>query len=263
MSNTHKEQQAIALRGEGMSIKNIVLKTGLTDYKVKKLTEGIQKVMPINTPLAKSVERVYPLAKRQHGIREYELRDILHEEYGSKWDTKNGKYISSYDRNDLKYVKQKVRIRAAQDDCNVLFTPDWINEGAPTAGREFLEVAAKDIAARIEEHTNRYMECHATRWREDSEEVYLAQRKQHYAAKRHLLKLAIQGYGMEPLVKLLERSLVLTDLLEGTPDTPMTSANGDWHDAASEHYPEPTRANPFLDYVESQGWLKDVEDSFV
>lgn len=264
MSNTHKEQQAIALRQEGMSYKKIELITGLTDYKIKILTKGIQKVTPINTPLAKSVERVYPLAKRQHGIREYELRDIMHEEYGSKWDTKNGKYISSYDQNDLNYVKQKIRIRAAQDDCDVLFTPDWIDEGAPTAGREFLEAAAKDIAARIEEHTNQYMDCHSTRWREDSEEVDLAQRKQHYAARRHLLKLAIQGYGMEPLARLLERSLVLTDLLEGTPDTPMTSANGDWHvDEASKYYPEPTRANPFLDYAESQGWLKDVEGSFV
>jgi hypothetical protein len=275
MSNLHQEQQAIAqaaqviaLRQEGVSIANIMKATGLKERKVKDLIKDIVKapkiktaVTKIQTPLAKTVDRVYPLARRQHGIREYELRDIMHEEYGSKWDTTTGRYVSNYDPNDLKYVKQKVRIRAAQDDCNVMFAPDWVDEGAPTAGREFLEAAAKDIAARIEEHTNQYMERHATRWREDSEEVDLAQRKQHYAAKRHLLKLAIQGYGMEPLVRLLERSLALTDLLEGTPDAPMTSvgASGEKLD----YYPEPVDNNPFLDFVESQGWLKEVEDRFV
>ena len=275
MSNLHQEQQAIAqaaqvitLRQEGMSIANIMTATGLPERKVKDLIKGVSKlpkmktaVAKIQTPLAKTVDRVYPLAQRPHGIRDYELRDIMHEEYGSKWDTTTGRYVSSYDQNDLKYVKQKVRGRATQDDCNVLFAPDWVDERAPTAGREFLEVAAKDIAARIEEHTNQYMELHATRWREDSEEVDLAQRKQHYAAKRHLLKLAIQGYGMEPLVKLLERSLALTDLIEGTPDAPMASvgASGEKPD----YYPEPADSDPFLDFVESQGWLKEVEDRFI
>ncbi|MNF81922.1 hypothetical protein D3C84_642140 [compost metagenome] len=66
---------------------------------------------------------------------------------------------------------------------------------------------------------------------------------------------------MEPLAVLLERSLVLTDLLEGTPDAAMTSV-----DATSEkldYYPEPRCTNPFLDFVESQGWLKEVEHRFV
>lgn len=263
----HQEQQAIALRQEGMSIANIMQATGLPERKVKTLTKGIVKVSPINTKLAKTVERVYTLAKRKHGIRDYELRDIMHEEYGSKWDTKNGKYISSYSQNDIKYVKEKVRIRAAQDDCNVLFTPDWVDEVAPTAGREFLEAAATDLMYRIDGHANEYMERHATRWREDSEEADLAQRKQLYAAELHLLKLAIKGYGMEPLARLLERSLVLTNLLEGTPDAPMTSVEGgdvdDWYGEKPDYYPEPRGTSPFLDFVESQGWLKEVEDRFI
>jgi hypothetical protein len=270
MSNTHQEQQAVALRQEGMSIAKIMQATGLPERKVKDLTKGIAKlpkakkvVAKIQTPFAKAAERVFMLAKRPHGIRDYELRDILHEEYGSKWDTTTGRYVSSYDKSTIKRVKEKVRIRAAEEDCNVLFVMDWADEEEPTAGREFLEAAANDLMYRIEGHANEYMERHATRWREDSEEADLAQRKQLYAAKRHLLKMAIRGYGKEPLDRLLERSLVLTDLLEGTPDAPMIQSSAEDGGETLEYYPEPKGTNPFLDFVESQGWLKEVEDRFI
>lgn len=261
MSNA-TEQQAIELRRAGMSIEKIAQKTGLTDYKIKRLTKGIAKVKSINTPFDKSVERVYQLAIRSQGIRDYEFLDILHQEYGSTWDTTTGRYISKYDDSNKKRVKSKVRQRAALEDCNTLFVTDWVDVEAPTTSRKFLEAAAKDVMSRIDSHVNEYMERHATRWKEDSEEADLAQRKQAWAVEHHLLKMAVKGYGgKEPLAVLLERSLVLTDLLEGTPDLPMTqsSSKGDWHDEAPEYYPEPTRTDPFLDHVESQGWLKEVE----
>lgn len=264
------EQQAIELRQAGMSIANIVQATGLTDYKVKSLTKEIQKLSPINTPFAKAVERVFTLAGRQHGIRDYELRDILHEEYGSSWDTTTGRYVSNYDNNVIKRVREKVRVRAAQEDSNVLFVMDWVNEEAPTAGREFLEAAAADLMSQIESYTNQYMEHHSTRWSEDSEEAGVAQRKQLFAAKRHLLKLAIQGYGKEPLDMLLERSVALTDALEGTCDAPILRLHANVSGGGSErnaemlkHYPEPSRTDPFLDFAASQGWLKEVENRFL
>lgn len=271
MSNTQQEQQAVALRLEGMSIANIMKATGLPERKVKDLTKEVAKppktkkvVTRIQTPFAKAVERVFTLAKRPNGIRDYELRDILHEEYGSNWDTATGEYVSSYDKDTIKRVKGKVRTRAAHDDCNVLFVMDWVDEASPTAGREFLEAAAKDLMHRVDGHANEYMERHATRWRDDSEEADLARRKQMYAARRHLLKMAVKGYGKEPLERLLERSLVLTDLLEGTPDAPMIQTSTEHDDSKTPKYhPEPTDKNPFLDFVESQGWLKEVENRFI
>lgn len=264
MSIAHKEQQAITFYQEGMSIKNIVLKTGLTDYKVKKLTEGIQKVRPINTPLAKSVERVFTLAVRPQGIRDYELHDILHQEYGSTWDTATGKYESNYSGANKAYVKEKVQRRAAQEDCTALFVMDWVDVEAPTTSRKFLEAAAKDVMSRINSHVNEYMERHSARWTEDSEEAEYARRKQAWAVEHYLLKLAVKGYGGgEPLARLQDRSLTLTDLLEGTPDVPMASGIGDWYRDAPEYYPEPASNDPFLDHIESQGWLKEVEVRFV
>jgi hypothetical protein len=265
------EQTAVELRKGGMSIADIMKATGLPERKVKDLTKGIAKppkvkkaVKKTQTPFANTAERVFPLARRQHGIRDYELRNIMHEEYRSEWDTTTGNYVSNYDQSTIKRVKQKVRLRAAEEDCNVLFVMDWVDEEAPTAGREFLEAAAADLMYRIEAHTHQYMERHATRWREDSEEADLAQRKQQYAVEHHLLKMAVKGYGgKEPLALLLERSIVLTDLLEGTPDALMPVDKVDWQDEEPEYYPEPIGINPFLDFVDSQGWLKEVEDSFV
>lgn len=260
------EQNAVELRQAGMSYANIMKATGLTERQVKTLTKGVAKVKQIVTPFAKAVERVVTLAVRPHGIRDYELRDILHQEYRSTWDTTTGRYISKYDNNVIKRVRENVRLRAAQQGSSALFVMDWVDEEAPTAGREFLEAAAGDLMSRIESYVNEYMERHATRWREDSEEVDHAQRKQLYAAKRHLLKLAVQGYSKEPLDKLLERSVALTDALEGTPDALIPQlrtkeSDGDYGPDADalKRYPEPSRTDPFLDFVASQGWLKEVE----
>ena len=274
MSNVHPEQQAIALyQNEGMSIAKIMNATGLPERKVKELTRSITKppkakkakpvVAKIPTTLAKAVDRVYPLAIRQQGIRDYELNDILHQEYGTTWDTTTGRYVSKYDSNTKTRVKEKVRLRAAQEDCNTLFVMDWVDVEAPTASRIFLEAAANDLRSRIKGYVNEFMEFHTTRWREDSEEVDIAQRKQLWAVENHLLKMAVNGYGKEPLDILMERSLVLTDLLEGTPDAPMTSGEGEYRSEKLDYYPEPKGINPFLDFVESQGWLKEVNDRFV
>jgi hypothetical protein len=272
------EQQAVELRRkDGLSIEKIVKATGLPERKVKVLVKDVPKpskakkvVAKIPTPLAKSVERVFTLASRVQGIRDYELRNILHEEYGSTWDTKVGRYNSNYDKDHIKRVKTKVRERAAQDDCNVIFVMDWVDERKPTASRTFLETAASDLMARIEAYADEYMEHHATRWKEDNVEADLAQRKQRYAAKRHLLKLAIRGYAREPVDVLLERSAALTNTLEGNPDVPLSASGARALDGSGtsdaeppEYYPEPSRANPFLDFVESQGWLKEVEHRFI
>jgi len=269
MINAQQEQRAITLRQEGMSYENIALETGLTDYKVKMLTKGVQKVKPINTPFDKSVERVFNLAVRPQGIRDYEFHDILHQEYGSTWDTTTGRYISKYDDSNKKRVKGKVRQRAALEDCNTLFVADWVDVEAPTTSRKFLEAAAKDLMSRIDSHVNEYMERHSARWTEDSEEAEYARRKQAWAVEHYLLKLAVKGYGGggggggEPLARLQERSIALTDLLEGTPDLPMASGKGDWYGETPDYYREPARNDPFLDHVESQGWLKEVEGRFV
>jgi hypothetical protein len=263
------EQQAIQMRRDGDSIEKIKAATGLPERKVKALVKDVPKptkakqaVEKIPTPFAKSVERVFSLASRVHGIRDYELRDVLHQEYGCTWDTRIGREVSNYDHDTMKRVRAKVRQRAAEADCNVLFVMDWVDEEKATSGRVFLEDAAIDLMARIHMCADEYMEKFATRSTEDNAEADYARRKQRYAAESYLLKLAIKGYSPEPLHNLQERSVALTSALDGIHDMALPanvtyggSGYGDGQFDFPEYYPEPSGINPFLDYVESQGWL--------
>ncbi|MNJ72638.1 hypothetical protein D3C77_693230 [compost metagenome] len=105
--------------------------------------------------------------------------------------------------------------------------------------------------ARVDEAVNEFMELHAVCASEDSEDADLAQRKQAYAARQHILKL-VSGLGAEPTATLLERTTKVTNALQGTPDYEAPSVRGM---EEKRQIPEPTRADHFLDFVESQGWL--------
>ncbi|WP_157896936.1 hypothetical protein [Pseudomonas putida] len=264
---TTAEQTAIQLRKAGATYDQIKEATGLSDRKVKETVKDIPKPkQPRNpnsraeSPFNKSIERVLPIAIRTQGIRDYELRDILHEEYGSVWNTSTGLYESKYTSDNLKRVKAKVREQALELGCNALFIPDWIDKFNPTASSKFLISAATDLMSRVDEHVNEYMVLHGTSQNTDCKQGMLARRKQYYAVRQHLLKLAIQGYGQEPVQRLLDRTTILVGELEGTPDIPVTDGCHQTGARVSKEptkfYPEPTRKDAFLDFVEAQGWIK-------
>lgn len=259
---------AIQLRTEGLSYAKIVAATGLGERAVKETTRHIKKptkpkksttIKEIKSPLTRSANRIFELARRQYGIRDYELRGILHEEYGSSWDTSTGRYNSNYNSDTITRVKSKVRKKAAELECRVIFVMDWISEKAPRASSDFLTATAYSIIGRIEEFVTDYMAMYATGLPDDA----LAHKKQGYAAKRHLLKLAVKQYGGEPVEVLMGRTADLVSELEGNRDadpagvTGITNATGlsTAKDEKPEYYPEPSRADHFLDYAESEGWI--------
>lgn len=242
------EEQVVQLRRDGLSIAKIVKATGLPERRVKILTKDVP--MGISTPFDKSVSRIYDLATRSQGIKDYELRGVLHQEYGCKWDTSEGRYYSSFDADVIKRIKERVRQRASKEDSNVIFVMDWVDETAPTGSRLFLENSALNLMCRIDECVNQFMELHGTRAAEDSEDADLAQRKQAFAARKHILKI-VSGLGAEPVAKLLVRTTAVTNSLDGIPDMSCPKVTG----ARDEYFPEPSYNDPFLEYVESQGWL--------
>lgn len=266
-ATTTAEQTAIELRKSGATYDQIRDATGVTERQIKELVKGVPKplktrkpVSKIETPFAKSIERVFPLASRKHGIRDYELRSILHQEYGSKWNTSTGRYESNYTSDHIKRVKAKVRKQAAESDCIAMFLTDWIDEDNPRASSDFLINAASDLMNRVDEYVTEYMASHGTTQDADSQDGVLARTKQRYAVQRYLLKLAVQGYGPEPLEKLLERTATLVGELEGNLDI---QASEGTHHAGSEasievtkYYPEPSRQDAFLDFVQAQGWMR-------
>lgn len=243
------EEVAVQLRREGKSYAAIMAATGLPERKVKLLVKGVPK--EIATPLNKSVNRVYELAIRAQGVKDYELRGILHEEYGSKWNALEGRYESSFDSSVIRRVKEKVRERSTSGGTQPVFVMDWVDDQAPTASRQFLEQSALSLMAHVEDAVNEFMGLHAICAAEDSETADLAQRKQAYAARQHLLKL-VSGLGTEPTAKLLERTTRVTNILQGTPDAEAPSIRST---EEKRQIPEPTGTDHFLDHVESQGWL--------
>lgn len=242
------ETQVVQLRRDGLSIAKIVQTTGLPERRVKALIKGVP--MGISTPFDKSVSRTYDLACRPQGIKDYELRSILHQEYGCKWDTSEGCYHSNFDADVIKRVKERVRQRASKENSNVIFVMDWVDETAPTGSRLFLEESALNLMCRIDECINQFMELHGARAAEDSEDADLAQRKQAFAARRHILKI-VSGLGPEPVARLLVRTTAVTNSLDGVPDMSCPKVP----DSQDEYFPEPSHNDPFLEYVESQGWL--------
>jgi len=243
------EELAVKLRREGKSYAAIITATGLSERKVKLLVKDVPK--EIATPLSKSVSRVYELAIRAQGVKDFELRGILHEEYGCKWNAAEGRYESSFDSSVIRRVKDKVRERSTSNGAQSVFVMDWVDDQAPTASRLHLEQSALNLMARVDEVINEYMELHAVCASEDSERADLAQQKQAYAARQHILKL-VSGLGTEPTAKLLERTTKVTNALQGTPDAVAPSVR---NTEDRRQMPEPTGADHFLDFAESQGWL--------
>jgi hypothetical protein len=260
------EETVAKLREGGMSYANIMIRTGLSERRVKLLSANIAKppkkqgkTSKTLTPFAKATERVYILATRKSGIRDYELRNILHEEYGSTWDTSVGYYRSNYDSDTIKRLKAKVRERAASECTTPIFVMDWIDEQAPTRSRQFLECVALALQDRISELISEFMHFHRTRNSEDSEDAELARRKQSYAARRYLLKIAIKGFHPEPTEILIERATAITNALDGIADLNVSVLKPSETGGREElFYQAPSRSDPFLDHVESQGWLKEV-----
>lgn len=261
------EYKVIELRKAGISIEKIKDETGVPDRRIKALTKDIVKgkkpskrVLKIPTPLNKATGRVFQLARRKFGIRDYELRNILHEEYGTTWDTSTGTYKSNYNSDTITRLKAKVRQRAVEEDCSVIFPVDWIDESAPRESNKFLISAATDLLHKIEEYATEYMALHGTRQTDNSEAAELARRKQRYAAEQHLIKLSIKGYSPEPIERLLERTANLVAELEGNPDQGGSEGICPAKTASTKasklkNIPEPSGVDHFLDYAERQGWL--------
>lgn len=235
---------------QGFSRAAIMEQTGLKERFVRTHSQGVVKGSSIAKPektardnkLNTAARRVYVLAVRPQGIKDFELRDIVHSEYGA-----------SYDSNTLYRVKQRANALLEGTDNRLVFVPDWVCDESPAASREALEAMAINLQARIDEMLDEYMEEFATGLTDDQTESTEAQRKQHYAARRHLLKLAISDYGQEPTAALLARSVSVTDALQGTQDVTLTAGITQAAKAPVEAPQEATGdLDAFFDFVEDQ-----------
>lgn len=212
--------QVITLRQQGLSRAAIVKATGFTERFVREHMTGVEVVAKVaNTDFERAVSRVYPLATRPQGIKDYELRNICFEVYGSKLDEEKGVYVINYSKDTIYRIKERCKVLAAGTTSVPTFVMDWVCDEAPTASRVALEGLALELEEFIQEKVNTFMEQFATGYDDNQTESSEAQRKQQYAARRHLLKLAITEYSPEHTAVLLARSLSLTDALDSANDS--------------------------------------------
>ncbi|MCX2708362.1 MULTISPECIES: hypothetical protein [unclassified Pseudomonas] len=218
ITTEEKVAKVVELRKQGMSRAKIVAATGFSERFVRTHMEGVEVEKAPTTPFELAVSRAYPLAVRPQGIKEYELRNLCFEVYGSKWDEEKGVYTVAYNKDTLYRIKQRCAELAKDTDSSPLFVMDWVCDEAPTESRVHLEQAALELERHIADLVHEFMNQYATGVEADQLESTEAQRKQAYAARRHILKLAIKEYTPESTEGLLARSLSLTDALDDTSD---------------------------------------------
>lgn len=239
------------LRKTGMSRAKIVKATGLPERFVREHMQSVEQVATQRTGSSKSdkaVSKAYPLAVRVQGCKAHELRSIMHSVYGTVWCPKSEEFVANYTSSTMSRVKQKVVALAVENkDYQAVFLPDWVDDGAPTASRLFLEDAAACLSARLNEYVAEFMHLHG-------DETPLGSSKQLYAAKEYILKLAFRTYGAEPVEQLMKRTKEAVDNIEGIAlDVPL--------DAPIQHpLVVEESVDAFVDYVESREWMEQLPD---
>ncbi|WP_137188415.1 hypothetical protein [Pseudomonas asiatica] len=200
----------------GKSRRTIIKETGLPERFVKEHMSGAVKGANKAAPAAKTTrpnklntaaQQAYALAVRPQGCKDYELRDIAYNVYGA-----------TYTKDTLRSIKLRCAELVEDTGLTLQFVPDWVCDEQPTASRVALEQKALILEAKINELVEEFMCEFTTDVDADQIESTEAQRKQQYAARRHILKLAIKEYSPEPTSTLLARSLSVTDALDGTED---------------------------------------------
>nr|WP_314570269.1 hypothetical protein [uncultured Pseudomonas sp.] len=220
----------------GKSRRAIIAETGLKERFVKTHMKGavkgaaIVKAPKITRPnkLNQAAEQAYVLAIRPQGCKDYELRAIAKDVYGTKRDEERGTIVAAYNSDTLYSIKKRVielsvdQITAEGEPVNPQFVMDWVCDERPTASRVALETAALELSSRLDDLISDFMEDFMVEPEADTLSMTEAQSKQRYAVRRHLLKLALPEVALsgEPLSVLLKRSESCTDGLEATQDLP-------------------------------------------
>lgn len=250
----------------GKSRRAIIAETGLGEYFVKAHMKGAVKGANKAAPAAKTsrpnklntaAQQAYALAVRPQGCKDYELRDIAYNVYGA-----------TYTKDTLRSIKLRCAELVEDTGLNLQFVPDWVCDEAPTASRVALEQKALILEAKINELVEEFMCEFTTDVDADHIESTKAQRKQQYAARRHILKLAIKEYSPEPTSTLLARSLSVTDALDGTEDMAVAATTANKQQDVVEAPVKDDASNtldPFFDFLAdveiAEGIAPAVEDA--
>lgn len=246
-----RKEKVLALHRSGVSRRKIIEATGETEHYVRRVTKDVPVTAKLPTSsFDRAVAQCYPMAIRHTGIKDYQFRSVMNECYGVEWDTEKGKYNGCCTPDNLKRVRERIRERATAEGHSAIFVMDWINTDAPVESNTRITQCASNLQDAIQEAVDDFMQASGIQHVEEGVDLALARRKQKFAARQYILKLAVKGLSKEPVARLQERTLDQVNQLVGTPDAPGVSVS-----MTKLHHPEPKGNDAFLDYCEGQGWL--------
>lgn len=253
------EQRILEMYKQGHGRRTIMQSLDVGESLVRRLTKDVQvEQKPENSPFARAVKKAYPMAIGASGIKDYQLREILFQAYGSQWNTATGVYDGLYTDDHLYRVRKRIREIAEANGKTAAFPMDWFDTTQPAQSNYRIRQCAMDLGSRVQDAVDDYMQsCGVVLVPAEGTPMeceWLAHelefKKQVAAARLHILKLAIPEVGSEPISVLMERAEEQANGLAGTPDDSMPKV-----EACKDYHPEPTGDNAFLDYVEGRGWL--------
>ncbi len=190
--------RVIELRKAGKTRQQILEITKFQDRFIREHMKGVQvETKPAKrTQLSIAAGQAYSLAIRPQGCKDYELRQIAYDVYGTKWDAEKGITTSAYNKDTLYNIKTRVRELAEAEEQTAIFVMDWVCDERPAESRIALEVAGLELARRFDEMLSEFL-CEFL-VEPDSDELALtdAQAKQKYAARRQMLKLAFPEFNV-------------------------------------------------------------------
>lgn len=257
------DEQIVELHRQGIPRRKIEQSLQVSEYHVRRVTSGVDKGQKTPTdPFGRAVVKIYPLAVSPLGIKDFQFRNIMFECYGSTWDPEEEQYEVGYDKHCASRVRMRVREIADSRGEVAVFLLDWFDARAPVECNRKIRECAMTLAQRLQDVVDEYMvacgvelvvdEGSPNQFEGDRHLTELA--RQASAARLHILKLAIPEFNTlksEPVGVLIERAEEQANDLVRMPDAMMSKAGSHYED-----YPDPTGNNPFLDYVEDQGWLR-------
>lgn len=246
-----RKEKVLALHRTGVSRRKIIEATGETEHYVRQAIKGVPVVEKLPTrPFERAVAQCYPIAISRTGIKDYQFRSAMNECYGVEWDTEKGKYKGRYTVDQLKRVRERIRERATAEGHSAIFVMDWIDTSEPVKSNTVVTQCVLNLQDAIQEAVDEFMQASGIQHVEEGVDLALTRKKQEFAARRYILKLAVKGLSKEPVARLQERTLDQVNQLAGTPDAPGVSVS-----VIKLHHPEPKGNDAFLDYCEGKGWL--------
>ena len=246
----------IEYRKEGLTLKEIVEKYKDYGVTLKWLRNQLSKkdVEKPLTPSQIAVEKIYPMAVSDIGVKQHECFSVYREAFGVTWDSGERKEVLNITQEQKDYIKARVRDKAKAAGKTALFVPDWMDRNNPEECNKLMLDCAQALNEAIEEQVCRFLHYFPD----------AGKRYRGFSVRNEILSLAVQGYGYGSVEARCSRNKNVAETLMKRQDIPAPTEQQvkefmcQLEKAADEHYAvRKAKSDEDLEkHKELQTWIK-------